>query len=377
MPILLSFFMLSLLMLSGCNGSSAAFTVEGQIEGAANLQVMFERAGFSGSSLTLERTTADSRGGFKFEMENPPSPGIYQVKIGSQAVNVVLEGEENHISIKGVLAQLNEMNFEIEGSPASVELKESLSWLNANRANLNEQNVRQHIENAQSPMVSMLLAVNTLGNNPRFVNVLESVEKEMKEEYPDNYLTNDFSNHIAALKSQQMQNVAQGQIIPKERRQPASNITLPDPDGKNWSLSDLKGHVVLLDFWAAWCGPCRRANPHIVSLYHQHKDEGFKVFNVSLDGVDSRTAQRFGSDQNALNQEIERQRQRWIAAIEQDKLDWPYHVSDLKKWESVAARQYGVRSIPHTVLLDRDGKIAAQQLRGQQLDVAIAQLLQE
>jgi peroxiredoxin len=118
---------------------------------------------------------------------------------------------------------------------------------------------------------------------------------------------------------------------------PAPDIQLPDPSGKMYALSGLKGKIVLLDFWASWCGPCRRANPEVVSAYERYKDKGFTVFSVSLD----------------------KQKEAWEAAIKQDRLNWEYHVSDLKYWSCEPAQVYGVRGIPQQYLIDREGKIAA------------------
>jgi len=129
---------------------------------------------------------------------------------------------------------------------------------------------------------------------------------------------------------------------------------MTDPDGKLFSLSSLRGKVVLIDFWAAWCRPCRMENPNVVRIYNAYKDYGFDVLGVSL-------------DQN---------RDAWLKAIEADKLTW-HHVSDLKYWQSAAAQLYGVGSIPFTVLLDRDGKIVAKNLRGEELERKVKELLMQ
>ncbi len=126
------------------------------------------------------------------------------------------------------------------------------------------------------------------------------------------------------------------------------------PDDKPMKLSDLRGNVVLVDFWASWCGPCRRENPHVVKLYNKYKSKGFEVLGVSLD----------------------RKKDSWEKAIAKDKLTWS-HVSDLKGWKNQVAKQYSVTSVPHTILLDKEGRILARNLRGADLDAKLKELFGE
>lgn len=135
----------------------------------------------------------------------------------------------------------------------------------------------------------------------------------------------------------------------------APELEFPDPNGNIRKLSDLRGKVVLLDFWASWCRPCRNANPGVVALYNKYHDQGFEVFSVSLD----------------------RDKTAWQNAIAQDKLVWKNHVSDLKAWSSAAAALYNVRSIPTTFLLDKQGRIIAIRLMGPQLEQKIQELLKQ
>ena len=131
----------------------------------------------------------------------------------------------------------------------------------------------------------------------------------------------------------------------------APDFTMNDTEDKPVKLSSLRGKVVMIDFWASWCAPCRQENPNVVKLYNQYHEKGFEIIGVSLD----------------------KDKANWIQAIKDDQLSW-IHVSDLQYWQNAAARLYGVNAIPQTYLLDKDGKIIAKGLRSEQLAAKLNEL---
>jgi thiol-disulfide isomerase/thioredoxin len=192
-------------------------------------------------------------------------------------------------------------------------------------------------ENTNSP--GMIATLNALDIETEFA-LYESVVNQLVAGFSGAPTIAQVKANFDQQKAQKMEMdfLAPGKMAPDFEQQLV--------DGTMMKLSDLKGKVVLLDFWASWCGPCRQENPNVVKLYEKYQKDGFTVLSVSLD----------------------KSREPWLAAIEKDKLVWPYHVSDLKFWQNQAAKLYKVSGIPFTVLIDREGKIIETKLRGPQLE---------
>lgn len=185
--------------------------------------------------------------------------------------------------------------------------------------------------------IAGVLAIQFLNQEEEFA-FLDSLAQKYADEIPNSSYVIDLQNQVSNLKK-----LAVGSEAPE--------ISLPNPEGEIVKLSSFRGSYVLVDFWAGWCGPCRRENPNVVKMYAKYHDKGFDILSVSLD----------------------RDKQSWLQAIQQDGLDWT-HVSDLKYFNSEAAQLYQINSIPATYLIGPDGKILAKNLRGPALEAKLEEI---
>lgn len=198
--------------------------------------------------------------------------------------------------------------------------------------------IKKFIDENSSSFAS-LAAVQML-NIERDINYYSKVAEALVVKYPKMEAIKAFKTYIDGKKG-----LAIGS--------PAPDITMNDVNGAPRSLSSLKGKIVIVDFWAAWCRPCRAENPFLVSLYQKYKDKGLDIFSVSLDQT----------------------KEAWLGAIQKDKLEWSNHVCDFKMWQSPVVAQYGFTGIPFACVIDKNGNIAGKNLRGPALEEKIKELI--
>lgn len=277
-----------------------------------------------GSKLTIDMTKEDFiKTTVKGDKVNQDMKALYDIYIGHNVIS----------------AEFNERVSKINPQTVSQEQRTAIQNEYAqNQANMLS-DLEKFVTTHKGSLVSYFAATYIIPKTP--ISLTEKALKQMKKDAPSLPQTQELQARLESIKPLDI-----GGLAPE--------IALKSPEGEVLKLSDLKGKVVLIDFWASWCGPCRRENPNVVKAYAKYKDRGFEIYGVSLD-KDAR---------------------KWKAAIEKDGITW-LQVSDLQGWSNVAAKRYKVSSIPATVLLDRDGRIIAKNLRGPALEAKLAEVLGE
>ena len=369
---LIGSFILAAILFASC-GSQKGLTVKGNIENVSNMSVFFDKKDFNNAITSLEKTDAGASGEFKFHFPEGITPGIYRVRIGAKNIDLVLDGTEKAINLTGDLTNLEKYDYKIEGAVLAESYRSTMSDLVSQKIG---QNDFTNILNALDPLVSMTLANSLFANQVQTLPIHQNICERLAVKYPDVQCTKDYESMVKSLETTaKRQSQSSGKTYNVNVGDAAPDIILPGVKGETRKLSDLKGNIVLLDFWASWCGPCRKANPGVVETYKKYKDQGFTVFSVSLDGLDQRTKKRLNNDPTKIEQSMASSKNRWVDAIAKDKLEWDHHVSDLSKWDSPAGKAYGVRSIPTTFLIDREGRIAALNPRHHAIEQELLKLL--
>lgn len=331
--------------------------ITGMQEGA---KIFFDKKTIDATDI-IDKTILANDGSFELNT-GVASPGIYRLRLGAKPVYMLLKGGES-VELSATMDGYKIKDYQLSGSLHSEEMKR---WT----ADMDKKKIVDYLTNASEskPLLHLYLVekLDLVSNIELYVQVLE----ELQAAYPEELYTKQFSSKVRSMEAKiNAQPVRIGREAPE--------IDLPNPDGEKTALSSLKGKVVLLDFWASWCRPCRMANPHVVEMYDKYSKKGFDVYNVSLDGIDDRRAAMYKHDKDAIAKATEMERKKWRDAIKADKLRWKNHVSELRSWSSPVAVSYGVNAIPKTYLLDKKGVVRYENLRGPALEEAIKTLLEE
>jgi len=369
------FFALPVILIAACsntNSNSLGFELKGKLGNAHGDTLYLEQMATDGLK-SLDTAVLNENGEFTM---NPSIKeiGFYRLKASDKNFATFIFDADQKVTVTGDVADLGN-SYNVEGSPDS-----KLFW-EVNQASAKNYKKRDSLQKTfqafvtitkmdslridsmsnalEKPYTELVNAHNEylknfIANNPTSFASLAAIQQLQPEEFMDSYIKLDDGLFSKYPNSQYIKAFHDGVSATKKLAigTMAPEITMNTPDEQPLSLSSLKGKIVLIDFWASWCGPCRAENPNVVKAYTKYKSKGFDVFSVSLD----------------------KDMDKWKMAIEADKLSWKNHVCDFKYWQSPVIALYNFNSIPSNVLIDKDGKILAKNLRGEDLEKKLEQL---
>lgn len=315
---------------------------------------------------------ADKKGNFSYNGKLP-FEDFYLLRVGNQNINLILR-DKSDLKIYGDGNKIREFcniigsdeskaffDFSLVADKWKMKSDSAMAVLQKDPSKekaindymqgqfMNYQQEFQNFVNSNQNSPVLILALNSIDKEQNFKDY-ENLMLQVQKSFPNSPTVKSyFQNYLAQKqKIEDEMLLAPGKIAPDFEEQ----LAKPIKNKNTLKLSDLRGKVVLIDFWASWCGPCRRENPNVVKTYEKYSKEGFTILSVSLDTDKSK----------------------WLDAIQKDNLTWANHVSDLGGWNSKIARLYQVSSVPFTVLIDREGKIIKTNLRGEALEGELAKI---
>jgi peroxiredoxin len=316
---------------------------------------------------TIDTLMPDEEGNFVLGPDIPKT-GFYRLFVSNNNFCNIILGPGDTVQLEADVRRLED-TYQISGSEESVRLKQLNDMMNRYVADMDVINAQMQQAQAQQNYNMYQEAYNKqmrlnyetgnklrlfVSENSTYLAAISAIQKldpeqdmalfekiavDLKQKAGDSEVYTDLLNRIESTKR-----LMPGAIM--------DDITLPTPSGKTMQLSEVKGKLILVDFWASWCKPCRAENPNVVKAYKQFKSKGFEIVGISLD----------------------QEKGPWLSAIDTDGLKWA-QMSDLKGWESAAARQYNITSIPMSFLIDSERRIVAKNLRGEELSRKIAEVL--
>ncbi len=379
------FFLLAALIIAGCKSNN--IEINGKLLAPAKGEFLYLDELKSSELITVDSSIIAEDGTFSFR-RRIEFPSFYLIKTDeTNFLTMLLEPGQN-IFIKAYQDSLNYPSS-ISGSKGTElmneynrrllttidELKElynvyiqnlGTEQLNAvmdrldslAQIHLNELNTytKEYIDKNLNSLVSLVALYQQVApgqyilHPEKDLEYFIKVDSSLSLQYPDYEPVKSLHEQVQGLKSD---------LNAQKLKSPVGNemteapeIALPDPEGDTIKLSSTRGNIVLLDFWASWCNPCRKENPNLVKTYEIYHRRGFQIYQVSLDKT----------------------KEAWIKGIEQDHLEKWIHVSDIKYWQSVVVQLYNLDKIPTNFLLDREGRIIASNLRGEMLQRKLAEL---